>query len=140
MKINRRDLLRMGGGAGVAIALGGGFWKWSQLPPAEKGLEPVSKMFPTVQPNVWVAAYSGEVIDGWPLILQEPSPSGNREHFVPKALQAFASMTRLTRFKKVWEKGRPMRPSGKKPFLQAASYRSCGESLGWLSWVEDSEA
>jgi anaerobic selenocysteine-containing dehydrogenase len=49
MKINRRDFLKMGGGAGMAIALGGGFWKWYQFPTAEKpnelGLE---KWVPTV--------------------------------------------------------------------------------------------
>jgi len=39
----------MGGGAGVALALGGGFWKWSQFPPVEKPNPPgVEKWVPTV--------------------------------------------------------------------------------------------
>src|SRR4030043_25549 len=49
MKINRRDFLKMGGGAGVAMALGGGFWKWSQFPVAEKPNAPgVEKWMPTI--------------------------------------------------------------------------------------------
>ena len=39
----------MGGGAAVAIALGGGFWKWSQFPAVEKpNASGVEKWVPTV--------------------------------------------------------------------------------------------
>ena len=36
MKVNRRDFLKIGGGAGVAVALGGGFYRWSQISSSRK--------------------------------------------------------------------------------------------------------
>ena len=49
MKISRRDLLKMGAGAGAAVALGGGFYKWSHFPISEKPNAPgVERWVPTV--------------------------------------------------------------------------------------------
>ena len=49
MKVTRRDFIKMGSGAGVAVALGAGFWKWSQLPVPEVGVEPgIERWIPSV--------------------------------------------------------------------------------------------
>lgn len=49
MKLSRRDLLKMGGGTGLALALGGTFWKFSLPPHIENSLpQGVEKWVPTV--------------------------------------------------------------------------------------------
>lgn len=89
MKLNRRDFLKMGGGAGVAIALGGGFWKWSQFPPIEKANAPGSEN--------WVPTICGQcmggcgilvrVIDGWAVnIAGSPLHPVNRGTLCPKGI------------------------------------------------------
>jgi anaerobic selenocysteine-containing dehydrogenase len=89
MKLDRRDFLKMGGGAGVAIALGGGFWKWSQFPAAEK----------TNAPGIekWISTICGQctggcgilvrVIDGWAVnIAGNPLHPVNRGTLCPKGI------------------------------------------------------
>ena len=89
MKVNRRDFLKMGGGAGVAIALGGGFWKWSQFPPPEKGLEPgVEKWVPTVCGQcMGGCGVMARIIDGWAVnIVGNPLHPVNRGTLCPKGI------------------------------------------------------
>jgi anaerobic selenocysteine-containing dehydrogenase len=77
----------MGGGAGVAIALGGGFWKWSQLPVGEN----------SYGPERWVPTVCGQcmggcgvlvrVIDGWAVnIVGNPLHPVNRGTLCPKGI------------------------------------------------------
>lgn len=89
MKINRRDFLKMGGGAGVAIALGGGFWKWSQFPVAEKPNAPgVEKWVPTVCGQcMGGCGILVRVIDGWAVnIAGNPLHPVNRGTLCPKGI------------------------------------------------------
>jgi anaerobic selenocysteine-containing dehydrogenase len=89
MKFNRRDFLKMGGGAGAAIALGGGFWKWSQFPAAEKPNAPgVEKWIPTVcgQCTGGCGALV-RIIDGWAVnIAGNPLHPVNRGTLCPKGI------------------------------------------------------
>ncbi len=89
MKLNRRDFLKMGGGAGAAIALGGGFWKWSQFPVAEKPNAPgVEKWVPTAcgQCNGGCGTLV-RVIDGWAVnIAGNPLHPVNRGTLCPKGI------------------------------------------------------
>jgi anaerobic selenocysteine-containing dehydrogenase len=89
MKLNRRDFLKMGGGAGVAIALGAGLWKWSQFPTAEKLNAPGVER--------WVSTVCGQcmggcgilvrVIDGWATnIIGNPLHPVNRGTLCPKGI------------------------------------------------------
>ncbi len=89
MKINRRDFLKMGAGAGTAIALGGGFWKWSQFPVAENLNPPGAER--------WVPTVCGQcmggcgilvrVIDGWAVnIAGNPLHPVNRGALCPKGI------------------------------------------------------
>jgi anaerobic selenocysteine-containing dehydrogenase len=89
MKFNRRDFLKMGGGAGVAIAVGGGFWKWSQFPPIEKPNSPGAEK--------WVPTICGQcmggcgtlvrVIDGWAVnVAGNPLHPVNRGTLCPKGI------------------------------------------------------
>jgi anaerobic selenocysteine-containing dehydrogenase len=89
MKFNRRDFLKMGGGAGVAIALGGGFWKWSQFPAAEKPNVPgVEKWIPTVCAQcMGGCGILVRVIDGWAVnIAGNPLHPVNRGTLCPKGI------------------------------------------------------
>ncbi len=89
MKFNRRDFLKMGGGVGVAIALGGGFWRWSQPPPTQEPNEPgVEKWIPTVcgqcQGGCGILV---RVIDGWAVnIVGNPLHPVNRGTLCPKGI------------------------------------------------------
>ncbi len=89
MKINRRDLLKMGGGAGVAIALGGGFRKWSQFPAPRKPNAPGIEK--------WISTVCGQCmggcgilvrkIDGWAVnIVGNPLHPVNRGTLCPKGI------------------------------------------------------
>lgn len=89
MKVTRRDLLKMAGGAGGAVALGGGFWKSSQFPPARK-LNP-----PGVES--WVPTICGQcmggcgilvrLVDGWATnIAGNPLHPVNRGTLCPKGI------------------------------------------------------
>lgn len=89
MKLNRRDLLKMGGGATVAIALGGGFWKWSQFPAVEKPNVPgVEKWVPTVCAQcMGSCGILVRVIDGWAVnITGNPLHPVNRGTLCPKGI------------------------------------------------------
>jgi anaerobic selenocysteine-containing dehydrogenase len=79
----------MGGGAGVAIALGGGFWKWSQFPAAEKPNVPgVEKWIPTVCAQcMGGCGILVRVIDGWAVnIAGNPLHPVNRGTLCPKGI------------------------------------------------------
>jgi len=79
----------MGGGAGVAIALGGGFWKWSQMPSGEKGLQPgVEKWVPTVCAQcMGGCGVLARIIDGWAVnIVGNPLHPVNRGTLCPKGI------------------------------------------------------
>jgi anaerobic selenocysteine-containing dehydrogenase len=99
MKIKRRDFLKMGAGAGVAVALGGGFWRWSQFPSQEKALEPgIEKWVPTVCAQCGgAAAFWSGLSMGGPLTLREThSIRSIGERSVPKGSQGFrVSMIRI---------------------------------------------
>ena len=89
MKINRRDFLKMGGGAGVAIALGGGFWKWSQFPAVENLNAPgVERWVPTVCGQcMGGCGILVRVIDGWAVnIVGNPLHPVNRGTLCPKGI------------------------------------------------------
>lgn len=89
MKFNRRDFLKMGGGACIGIALGGGFWKWTQLPSSSKLLPPGIEK--------WVSTVCGQcpggcgilvrMIDGWATnIIGNPLHPINRGTLCPKGI------------------------------------------------------
>jgi anaerobic selenocysteine-containing dehydrogenase len=89
MKLNRRDFLKMGGGAGVAMALGGGFWKWSQFPVTEKPNAPgVERWIPTVCAQcMGGCGILVRVIDGWAVnIAGNPLHPVNRGTLCPKGI------------------------------------------------------
>ncbi len=89
MKITRRDLLKTAGGVGAAIALGGGFWKWSQFPPAKKlNLPGVESWVPTVCGQcLGGCGILVRVIDGWATnIAGNPLHPVNRGTLCPKGI------------------------------------------------------
>ena len=89
MKLNRRDFLKMGGGTGVAIALGGGFWKWSQFPAVEKPNAPgVERWIPTICGQcMGGCGIMVRVIDGWAVnIAGNPLHPVNRGTLCPKGI------------------------------------------------------
>ncbi len=89
MKLSRRDFLKMGGGAGVAIALGGGFWRWTQLPPSSKLLPPgIEKWIPTICGQcLGGCGILVRVIDGWATnIIGNPLHPVNRGTLCPKGM------------------------------------------------------
>ena len=89
MKINRRDFLKMSGGAGVAIALGGGLWKWSQFPAVENLNAPgVERWVPTVCGQcMGGCGILVRVIDGWAVnIVGNPLHPVNRGTLCPKGI------------------------------------------------------
>lgn len=89
MKITRRDLLKIGGGAGVAVALGGGFWKWSEFPlPEPTNLPGVEKWIPSVCGQCpGGCGILGRVIDGWVVnIVGNPLHPINRGSLCPKGI------------------------------------------------------
>jgi anaerobic selenocysteine-containing dehydrogenase len=89
MKINRRDFLKMGAGAGVAIALGGGYWKWSQFPAVENLNTPgVERWVPTVCGQcTGGCGILARVIDGWAVnIVGNPLHPVNRGTLCPKGI------------------------------------------------------
>ena len=79
----------MGGGAGVAIALGGGFWKWSQFPVAENLNAPgIEKWIPTICGQcMGGCGILVRVIDGWAVnIAGNPLHPVNRGTLCPKGI------------------------------------------------------
>ncbi len=89
MKISRRDFLKMGGGAGVAIALGGGFWKWSQFPVTENPNIPgVERWIPTICGQcMGGCGVLARIIDGWAVnIIGNPLHPVNRGTLCPKGI------------------------------------------------------
>jgi anaerobic selenocysteine-containing dehydrogenase len=111
MKMKRRDFLKMGAGTGVAIALGGGFWKWSQLPPQEKGLEPgVEKWVPTVCAQcMGGCGILVRVIDGWAVnIAGNPLHPVNRGTLCPKGIAGLQGLYDPDRIRS------PLKRSGKR--------------------------
>ena len=111
MKIKRRDFLKMGAGAGVAVALGGGFWKWSQFPPQEKALEPgVEKWVPTVCAQcMGGCGILVRVIDGWAVnIAGNPLHPVNRGTLCPKGIAGLQGLYDPDRIRS------PLKRSGKR--------------------------
>ena len=95
MKLNRRDFLKMGGGAGVAIALGGGFWQWSHFPASEKPNAPgVEKWVPTVCAQcMGGCGILVRVIDGWATnIIGNPLHPVNRGTLCPKGIASLQGL------------------------------------------------
>jgi anaerobic selenocysteine-containing dehydrogenase len=89
MKVNRRDFLKMGGGAGVAVALGGGFWKWPQVPVPEKLNAPgTEKWIPTVCGQcMGGCGVLVRMINGWAVnIAGNPLHPVNRGTLCPKGI------------------------------------------------------
>ena len=79
----------MGTGAGVAVALGGGFWKWSQLPPVQDLNAPgVEKWVPTVCGQCMGGCGTlVRLIDGWAVnIVGNPLHPVNRGTLCPKGI------------------------------------------------------
>jgi len=109
MKMNRRDLLKMG--AGVAIALGGGYWKWSQFPAAGKpnatGLE---KWIPTVCAQCMGGCGTlVRMIDGWAVnIVGNPLHPVNRGTLCPKGIAGLQGLYDPDRIRT------PLKRSGKR--------------------------
>ncbi len=89
MKINRRDFIKMGAGAGTAIALGGGFWKWSQFP-FFQNLNPagLERWIPTVCGQcMGGCGVLARIIDGWAVnIVGNPLHPVNRGTLCPKGI------------------------------------------------------
>jgi anaerobic selenocysteine-containing dehydrogenase len=89
MKINRRDFLKMGAGAGAAVALGGGYWKWTQFPAVEKPNDPgVERWLPTVCGQcLGGCGILVRVVDGWAVnIAGNPLHPVNRGTLCPKGI------------------------------------------------------
>ena len=89
MKVTRRDFIKMGAGAGAAIVLGGGYYKWSQFPVAEKVNPPgVEKWIPTVCAQcMGGCGILVRVIDGWAVnIAGNPLHPVNRGTLCPKGI------------------------------------------------------
>ena len=89
MDMTRRDLIKMGAGAGVAIAAGNGLWKWLQFPVAENSLEPgVEKWVPTICGQcMGGCGILVRVIDGWAVnIVGNPLHPVNRGTLCPKGI------------------------------------------------------
>jgi anaerobic selenocysteine-containing dehydrogenase len=89
MKLNRRDFLKVGSGAGVAMALGGGFWKWAQFPVVENVNAPgVEKWVPTVCGQcMGGCGILVRIIDGWAVnIAGNPLHPVNRGTLCPKGI------------------------------------------------------
>ena len=95
MKLSRRDFLKMGAGAGTAIALGGGFWKWSQFPVA-KNLNPpgVERWIPTVCGQcTGGCGILARIIDGWAVnIVGNPLHPVNRGTLCPKGIASLQGL------------------------------------------------
>jgi len=111
MKVNRRDFLKMGGGAGVAIALGGGFWKWTQFPPVSKPNAPgVEKWVPTVCGQcMGGCGILVRVIDGWATnIIGNPLHPVNRGALCPKGIAGLQGLYDPDRIKS------PLKRAGKR--------------------------
>ena len=89
MKINRRDFLKIGAGAGTAIALGGGFWKWSQFPVYENLNPPgVERWIPTICGQcMGGCGVLARIIDGWAVnIVGNPLHPVNRGTLCPRGI------------------------------------------------------
>jgi anaerobic selenocysteine-containing dehydrogenase len=89
MKFNRRDFLKMGGGAGITIALGGGLWNWTQSPSPLKTNPPgVERWVPTVCGQcMGGCGILVRVIDGWAVnITGNPLHPVNRGSICPKGI------------------------------------------------------
>ena len=89
MKVTRRDFIKMGSGAGVAVALGAGFWKWSQFPVPEEGVEPgVERWIPSVCGQcMGGCGILVRMIDGWAVnIAGNPLHPVNRGTLCPKGI------------------------------------------------------
>ncbi len=111
MKVNRRDFLKIGGGAGVAVALGGGFYRWTQFPPVEKGLEPgVERWVPTVCGQcMGGCGILARVIDGWAVnIAGNPLHPVNRGTLCPKGIAGLQGLYDPDRIRS------PLKRSGKR--------------------------
>jgi anaerobic selenocysteine-containing dehydrogenase len=79
----------MGAGAGTAIALGGGFWKWSQFPVAENLNAPgVERWVPTICGQcMGGCGVLARIIDGWAVnIIGNPLHPVNRGTLCPKGI------------------------------------------------------
>ncbi|MFB3884719.1 MAG: molybdopterin-dependent oxidoreductase [Thermodesulfobacteriota bacterium] len=111
MKLNRRDFLKVGGGAGAAIALGGGFWKWSQFPVAEKPNPPgVERWVPTICGQcMGGCGILARVIDGWAVnIAGNPLHPVNRGTLCPKGIAGLQGLYDPDRIRT------PLKRSGKR--------------------------
>jgi anaerobic selenocysteine-containing dehydrogenase len=140
MKINRRDLLKMGGGAGVAIALGGGFWKWTQFPVAENPYPPgVEKWVPTVCGQcMGGCGVLARIIDGWAVnIAGNPLHPVNRGTLCPKGIAGLQGLYDPDRIRS------PLKRAGKRgegrwqPISWGEALRQVTESLKNLRQTEE---
>jgi len=110
MKISRRDLLKMGGGAGIAIAFGGSFLKWSQFPVGEEPNTPgIERLVPTVCGQcMGGCGILVRVIDGWAVnIIGNPLHPVNRGSVCPKGIAGLQGLYDPDRIrsplKRVWK-------------------------------------
>ena len=132
MKVNRRDFLKMGGGAGFTMAVGGGFWKWSQLPSVEKLNEPgVEKWIPTICGQcMGGCGILARVIDGWAVnIAGNPLHPVNRGTLCPKGIAGLQGLYDPDRIRS------PLKRAGKRgedrwqPIPWGEAMRLVGEPL-----------
>ena len=89
MKINRRDLLKMGGGVAAGMVLGGGIWRLTQSPSSGQGLQPgVEQWVPTVCAQcMGGCGILVRRIDGWAVnIVGNPLHPVNRGTLCPKGI------------------------------------------------------
>jgi anaerobic selenocysteine-containing dehydrogenase len=120
MKISRRDFLKMGGGAGAAIALGGGFYKWSELPLPEKAYPPgVESWVPTVCGQCTGGCGTlVRLIDGWAVnIIGNPLHPVNRGTLCPKGIAGLQGLYDPDRIRT------PLKRTGKRGEIGRASCR-----------------
>lgn len=95
MKFSRRDFLKMGGGAGVAIALGGGFMQWTRWPEGESSNAPgVEKWIPTICGQcTGGCGILVRMIDGWAVnIAGNPLHPLNRGTLCPKGIAGLQAL------------------------------------------------
>ena len=89
MKMNRRDLLKLGGGAAVGIALGGGVWELTRFSPPEKELQPgVERWVPTICAQcMGGCGLLVRLVDGWAVnVIGNPLHPVNRGTLCPRGI------------------------------------------------------
>ncbi len=111
MKLSRRDFLKMGGGAGVALALGGSLWNLSRQPHIENSLQKgVERWIPTVCGQcMGGCGILVRVIDGWAVnIVGNPLHPVNRGTVCPKGIAGLQGLYNPDRIRS------PLKRAGKR--------------------------